>query len=31
MGKFVTGKPTGKRVLGKPKHGWEENIIIGTN
>jgi hypothetical protein len=22
----LVGKPEGKRVLGKPKHGWEDNI-----
>ena len=24
--KFLTGKPTGKRPLGKPRRRWEENI-----
>ena len=24
--KIVTGKPTGKRPLGRPRHGWEDNI-----
>ena len=24
--KTLTGKPTGKRSLGKPRHRWEENI-----
>ena len=24
--KFLTGKPTGKRPLGRPRHRWEENI-----
>jgi hypothetical protein len=22
----VVGKPEGKRQLGKPRHGWEDNI-----
>ena len=34
--KILTGKPTGKRPLGKPRRRWEENIRIdleeiGTN
>ena len=24
----LTGKPTGKRLLGRPRHGWEDNIKI---
>ena len=24
--KILTGKPTGKRPLGKPRHRWEDNI-----
>ena len=24
--KILTGKPTGKRPLGRPRHRWEENI-----
>ena len=24
--KIVTGKPTGKRPLGRPRHRWENNI-----
>ena len=24
--KIITGKPTGKRALGKPRLGWEDNI-----
>ena len=27
--KILTGKPTGKRPLGRPRHRWEENIRIG--
>ena len=27
--KILTGKPTGKRPLGKPRHRWEENIRTG--
>ena len=23
---MLTGKPTGKRPLGRPKRGWEDNI-----
>ena len=26
--KILTGKPTGKRPLGRPKRRWEDNIII---
>ena len=26
--KFLTGKPTGKRPLGRPRHRWEDNIRI---
>ena len=34
--KILTGKPTGKRPLGRPWHRWEDNIRmdleeIGTN
>ena len=34
--KILTGKPTGKRPLGRPKHRWENSIRmdlkeIGTN
>ena len=24
--KILTGKPTGKRLLGRPRHRWEDNI-----
>ena len=24
--KILTGRPTGKRLLGKPRHRWEDNI-----
>jgi hypothetical protein len=24
--KFLTGKPTGKRPLGRPRRGWDDNI-----
>ena len=24
--KILTGKPIGKRPLGRPKHSWEDNI-----
>ena len=24
--KILTGKPTGKRPLGRPRHKWEDNI-----
>ena len=24
--KILTGKPTGKRTLGRPRHRWEDNI-----
>ena len=24
--KILTGKPTGKRPLGRPRHRWEDNI-----
>ena len=24
--KILTGKPTGKRPLGRPRHSWEDNI-----
>ena len=26
--KIVTGKPTGRRPLGRPRRGWEDNIRI---
>ena len=26
--KILTGIPTGKRPLGKPRHRWEDNIIV---
>ena len=26
--KILTGKPTGKRSLGRPRHRWEEDIRI---
>ena len=26
--KILTGKPTGKRPLGKPKNRWEDNIRL---
>ena len=26
LSKFLTGKPTGKRPLGRRWHGWEDNI-----
>ena len=26
--KILTGKPTGKRPLGRPRHRWEENIRV---
>ena len=27
--KILTGKPTGKRPLGRPRHTWEDNIRMG--
>jgi hypothetical protein len=27
--KILTGKPTGKRPLGRPRHRWEDNITMG--
>ena len=27
--KILTGKPTGKRPLGRPRRGWEDNIRMG--
>ena len=27
--KLLTGIPTGKRTLGRPRRRWEDNIIIG--
>ena len=29
--KIVTGTPTGKRLLGRPRRRWEDNITIGMN
>ena len=26
--KILTAKPTGKRLLGMPRHRWEDNIIV---
>ena len=26
--KILTGKPTGKRPLGRPRHRWEDNITM---
>ena len=26
--KILTGKPTGKRPLGRPRRSWEDNIIM---
>ena len=26
--KILTGKPTGKRLLGRPRHRWEDNIKL---
>ena len=26
--KILSGKPTGKRSLGRPKRRWEDNIIM---
>jgi hypothetical protein len=26
--KILVGKPEGKRPLGRPRHGWEDNIKI---
>jgi len=26
--RVLVGKPEGKRRLGKPRHGWEDNIKI---
>ena len=26
--KILTGKPTGKRPLGRPRRRWEDNIIM---
>ena len=26
--KILTGKPTGKRHLGRPRRRWEDNIIV---
>ena len=27
--KILTGKPTGKRPLGRPRRRWEDNIRMG--
>ena len=27
-GKILTGKPTGKRHFGRPRHRWEDNISM---
>ena len=27
--KILTGKPTGKRLLGRPRHRWEDNVRCG--
>ena len=29
--KILTGKPTGKRPSGRPRHRWEDNIRIDIN
>ena len=29
--KIVTGKPTGKRLLGMPRLRWEENVTMNLN
>ena len=26
--KILTGNPTGNRPLGRPRHGWEDNIRV---
>ena len=26
--KILAGKPTGKRPLGRPRHRWEDNVIM---
>jgi hypothetical protein len=26
--KILTGTPAGKRLLGRPRHRWEDNIIM---
>ena len=31
MFKILTGKPTGKRPLGRPTHRWEDNIRMDLN
>jgi len=28
--KILTGKPTGRRPLGRPRHRWEDNVKIGS-
>ena len=28
VAKILTGKPTGSRPLGRPSHGWENNIRL---
>jgi hypothetical protein len=27
--RFLVGKPEGKRLLGRPRHRWEDNIKMG--
>ena len=27
--KILTGTPAGKRSFGRPRYGWEDNIIMG--
>jgi hypothetical protein len=29
--RVLVGKPEGKRLLGRPKHRWEDNIKIGLH
>ena len=29
--KILTGRPTGKRPLGRPRRRWEDNIRIGIS
>ena len=31
VSKFLTGKPTGKRILGRPRHRCKGNIRINLN
>ena len=28
LSKFLTGKPTGRRPLGRPRRRWEDNTIM---